>query len=110
MRIRFSKTSVFRMALKRFKLQQFFDGVTRNVSTHKHVKLHHFCKFFFQWCSITPSGNTLRQHQCGKQARALGPDCARCTVFCQTFTNPAKLQIILPKYCRNSAKSFHDLL
>jgi len=43
--------------------------------THKHVKLHHICK---TWCSIAPSGNTVQQHRCGKQARACWPDCARC--------------------------------
>jgi len=31
-----------------------------------------------KWCSIAQSGITVRQHQCGKQARAEWPDCARC--------------------------------
>jgi len=44
-------------------------------STHKHVKVHHFRK---KWCSIMPSDNTVQQHQCSKQARAVWPDCARC--------------------------------
>jgi len=43
--------------------------------THVHVKLHHFCK---KSCSVTPSGNTVQQHQCGKQAQASRQDCARC--------------------------------
>jgi len=34
--------------------------------TNMHVKLHHVCK---KWLSITPSGNTVRQHQCGKQTK-----------------------------------------
>jgi len=64
-------TTVFRMVLKRLKLHQCFDGMARNFSAHKHVKLHHFVKHFCKkWCSITPSGNTVRQHQCGKQVRA----------------------------------------
>jgi len=41
MRIKVSKISVFRMGLKRLKLQQFFDGVTRNFS-------------YTQACKITP--------------------------------------------------------
>jgi len=39
-----------------------------------HVKLHHLCK---KWFSITPFGNTVRQHQCGKQTREGWSDCAR---------------------------------
>jgi len=38
-----------------------------DTHAHKHVKLHHFCKKL--WC-ITPSGNPVQQHQCGKQATA----------------------------------------
>jgi len=34
--------------------------------TNMHVKLHHLCK---KWFSLTPSGCTVRQHQCGKQTR-----------------------------------------
>jgi len=34
--------------------------------TNMHVKLHHLWK---KWGSVTPSGNTLQQHQCGKQTR-----------------------------------------
>ena len=34
--------------------------------TNMHVKLHHLWK---KWGSVTPSGNTLRRHQCGKQTR-----------------------------------------
>jgi len=34
---------------------------------NKHAKLHHFCKKF---CCITSYGNTVQQHQCGKQAIA----------------------------------------
>jgi len=39
-----------------------------------HVKLHHLCK---KWCSVSPSGNTVRQHQCGKQTREGWSNCAR---------------------------------
>jgi len=35
--------------------------------THQHVELQHLRK---KWCSIAPSGNTVRQHQYCKQARA----------------------------------------
>jgi len=41
--------------------------------TKMHVKLHHLCK---KWFSITPSGNTVRQHQCDKQTREGWSDCA----------------------------------
>jgi len=36
-----------------------------DVHAHKHVKSHHFYK---KLCCITPSGNTVQQRQCGKQA------------------------------------------
>jgi len=65
-----------------------------DVHAHKHAKLH--CK---KLCCVAPSGNTIQQHQCGKQAVA-----GRQTVhgvFCQTLRNPvkftAKLQIIYYK-------------
>jgi len=38
-----------------------------DAHAHKHVKLHHFCK---KMCCIATSGNTVQQHQCGKQAIA----------------------------------------
>ena len=39
----------------------------RRPCTHKHAKLHHFCK---KLCCITLFGNIVQQHQCGKQAVA----------------------------------------
>ena len=48
------------------KLQEFFDGEAW------HFSYTHACK-----SSITPSGNTVWQHQCGRQTRACWPDCAR---------------------------------
>jgi len=38
-----------------------------DTHTHKHVKLHHFCK---KLCCIAPSGNTVQQHQYGNQSTA----------------------------------------
>ena len=68
------------------------------------IFVNFFCK---KWCSITPSGNTVRQHQCGKQARAWWPDCAQCTVFCQTLTKSCQstnnIAKILPKFCKISS-------
>ena len=64
-----------------------------DANAYKHVKLHHFCE---NCVVVTPSGNTVQQHQCGKQFIA-----GRQTVhgvFCQTIQNPdkflTKLQII----------------
>jgi len=66
---------------------------------NKRVKLRHFC-------CITPYGNTVQQHQCGKQAIAgwhtvHGVFCQTITKFCQITKNI--LQIILAKYWQNSA-------
>jgi len=38
----------------------------RRPCTHKHVKL----QYLKNLCCITPFGNTVQQHQCGKQAIA----------------------------------------
>ena len=59
------------------KWHQFFDGVARNL-------------LYTQACKITPSGNTVRQHQCRKQSRAWWPDCARCVL--------PNIHEILPNY------------
>jgi len=62
-----------------------------------HVKLHYFCKTL---CCITTTGNTVQQRQRGKQAKGD----KLCTVYsAKQLRNPAKLQIILTKYCQNSA-------
>jgi len=62
-----------------------FDAHAHN----KHVKLHHFRKIF---CCITPSGNTVQQHQCAKQAISGGQTvhgvfCQRITKSCQITNN-----------------------
>jgi len=59
-----------------------------DAHAHKHVKWHHFCE---KLCCITPSGNTVQQHQCGKQSTARWQTVHG--VFCQTITNPAELQM-----------------
>jgi len=74
--------------------------------TNKHVKFPHLCK---KWFSITPSGYTVRQHQCGERWSANRRTVIRlCMVFCQTFTKPCQfhcqmtnnaLQAMLPKFC-----------
>jgi len=60
--------------------------------TNMHVKLHHLCK---KWFSLTPSGYTVRQHQCDKQTREGWSDCA--CYSAKHLRNPAsftaKLQI-----------------
>jgi len=72
----------------------------RRSCTHA-CKLHHFCK---KLCCILPSGNTVQQHQCGKQTIAgwqtvHGVCCQTITKFCQITNNIVK---ILP----NSAAFF----
>jgi len=47
---------------------------------YKHVKLHHFCE---KLCCITPSDNTVQQHQCGQQAIAGWQTMHG--IFCQTM-------------------------
>jgi len=39
-----------------------------DARAHKHVKLHNFCKKIY---CVTPSGNNVQQHQCGKQSIAV---------------------------------------
>ena len=68
-----------------------------DAHARKHVKFHHFCKTL---CCITTTGNTVQQHQWGKQAT----DKKLCTVYsAKQLRNPAKftgkLQIILTKFC-----------
>jgi len=69
---------------------------------HKYVKFHLFCEIL---CCIIPSGNTVQQHQCGKQSIA-----GRQTVhgvFCETITESCRnhsqirnnVDEILPKFC-----------
>ena len=55
-------------------------------------------------CRITQCGNTVPQHQCGKQARAEWSDCARWIL--PTFTKSCQLQVTLPKYGKISAHFF----
>jgi len=60
--IRFSKISLFRMVLKRLELQQmtpYFDCVAWNFS-------------YTQACKLTPSDNTVWQHQCCKPSTING--------------------------------------
>jgi len=73
-----------------------------NAHAHKHAKLHHFCK---KLCCISPSGNTVQQHQCGKQAiarwqTAHGVFCQTITKSCQITNNIGLLHMILSKYCQ----------
>jgi len=41
------------------------------IGSLRHLKkpAQAYKKILQKWCSVTPSGNTVRQHQCGKQAR-----------------------------------------
>jgi len=67
------------------KLLSVLDGTfgcyQQDTHAHKHVKLHHF---YEKLCCITRSGNTVKQHQCGKQSIA-GWQTVQ-DVFCQTIT------------------------
>jgi len=76
--------------------------ISSDVHAHKYVKFHQFCE---KLCCITPSGNTVQQHQCGKQSIA-----GRQTVhgvFCQTITESCRnhyqirnnIDQILSKFC-----------
>jgi len=87
-----------------------------DAHAHKHAKLHHFCK---KLCCITPYRKIVQQHQCSKQAVAGCQTVHR--IFCETNTKSCQmhchitentLQIILTKYCQNSATCFslNDLL
>ena len=72
-----------------------------DAHAQNHVKLHHLCKTL---CCITTTGSTVQQRQRGKQATGD----RLCTVYsAKQLRNPAKftakLQIILTKYCQNSA-------
>ena len=105
LRIRLNKISLFRMLLKRInytELQQSFDSVARNFS-------------YTQACKITPSDNTVREHQCGKKSREGWSDCARFVLqniyeilpnYKWYFTN--NKDKILTKFCKIS--SLNDLL
>ena len=90
--------------------------IPSDAHAHNNVKLHHFCKKVY---CITRSGNTVQQHQCGKQSIA-GQQTVH-GVFCQTITKSCQihcqitnnmLEIISSKYCPNSATLFslNDLL
>ena len=48
-----------------------------DAHAHEHVKLHQFCK---KLCCITPSGNTVQQHQCGTVSKPQPGD-RLCTVY-----------------------------
>jgi len=65
------------MVLKRLKLHQIVPMSRWFGTKFLHTRLKNYT-IFVKWCSFTQSGNTLRQHQCGKQARAEWPDWARC--------------------------------
>jgi len=79
--------------------------IPSDAHARKHVKLHQFCE---KMCCITLSGNTVHQHQCGKQIAG------RQTVhgvFCQTITESCWihcqirnkiLEIISTKFCNTS--------
>ena len=104
LRVRFNKISPLRMVLKHLKLHQTapisqWYG-TKFFSTHVVEKLHHFTKILQKWCSITQTGNTVRQQECGKPEQS---DQIVHGVFFQAFTKSCQiinkiLQIILPKY------------
>ena len=81
------------------------DKNPSDVHAQKHVKLHYFCK---KMCCIKASGNTVQQRQCGKHyaSHSRLTDCERCIHSAEHLRNPAKLQVILIKYCRNSATFF----
>jgi len=90
--------------------------IPSDAHAHKHVKWHHFCEKL--WC-IAPSGNTVQQHQCGKQSIAgwqtvYGVSCQTITkswqIHCQITNN--MLETISTKYFQISAAFFSlsDLL
>jgi len=78
----FRKKTVFLVLVVKTQFHHFWPPIPRKTwknplvapsekdfsDAHKHVKLHHFCK---KLCCITPPGNTVEQHQCGKQAVAV---------------------------------------
>ena len=66
------------------------------TTMHKHVKWHHFCE---KLCCITPSGNTVQQHKCGKQSIA-GWQTVH-GVFCQTMTKSCQIHCQL-QYVKNN--------
>jgi len=82
--------------------------IPSDAHAHKRVKWHYFCE---KLCCITPSGNTVQQHQCGKQAIA-GWQTVH-GVFCQTITKSYQINChitnkvrniiekILPKFCND---------
>ena len=77
-----------------------------DAHAHKHAKWHHFCEKF---CCLTPSGNTVQQHQRGKQSIA-GWQTVH-SVFCQTISKSCQItnnmfETISKKYCQNSATFF----
>jgi len=74
----------------------------KSSPTQKHEKLHHICK---KWCSVTPSDITVRQHQCGMQARAGWPDCALCIL--PTFTKSCQITKNIDKILQ---KFFHETI
>jgi len=104
----FSKEGCF-LSFQWWKQNSPLLALPRKTSGKIHKKsFRHSCTqackitpFLSKLCCITPSGNTVQQHQCGKQAIA-GWQSGH-GVFCQTLRNPAKLhnilQIILTKFC-----------
>jgi len=72
-----------------------------DAHAHKHAKLHIRKKL----CCIIPSGNTVQQHHCGKQAIA-GWHTVHSSTQLLILSNSLTynvLQRILTKYCRNKS-------
>jgi len=92
------------MVLKGFKLHQIAP-ISRWCGTKffLHTRLKNYT-ILQKLCRITQSGNAVRQHQCGKQARAEWPDCARCILpniykSCQTTNNTAEIRQNICTFC-----------
>jgi len=62
---------------------------------YNHAKWHHFCE---KLCCNTPSGNTVQQHQCGKQSIA-GWQTVH-SVLCQTITKSCRIHCQLQIICQ----------
>jgi len=87
------------MVLKRLKLHQIAPmSWWFGTKLFLHTRLKNYTTLQ-NWCTITQSGNLIRQHQCGKQGRAEWPDWARCVQpnIYKILPNYKYLQIILPK-------------
>jgi len=71
--------------------------IPSDAYAHKHVKLHSFCE---KLCCITPPGNTVQQHQCGKQS-IVGRQ-TMYGVFCQTIIKSCQIHCQIAKYIINN--------